>query len=525
MMRLKTILIIVFLFLSPLHSFAFEEASYRIQALGEEFAGIVEDEYTDLFLNPAYIGRIKDKRLYGKFGHKYASPFSLTYIKKIGVFSENYLSKTESEWEDGRLEAYSRQNLWRKYISKERRENNISQDDFGLIYGKKFSRNKYLGIKYNYKEDAENDLSKYNYANLHIDPSENKMVYISKREGKNAAHSSLYSNYFTLGIILPDIEIIGNYTLSKDKSKSINRNYTLIDEDPDGDGKDYQGSNWVDKYSSLSEEIVKEDKELNANYGINMNFSRKYIVGINCQKYDITGDETKSCEGLSIRKEPRWVEGEGEYIDVTSTTTSTTNEIIPTITGYQKNKSAFLKFGNEKRLSKNVMFAYCLRLGGDITKTYKIGNKEVTTNFEYTDSQDEEQNKKTDIHYNSRETEDIRAENYSISLPIGIEKEVSDELTLRLGMKKLFLVNKARTKKVEEKGEVEKTIITSEGVTTEILEPTVTTSSSETKNSSISTYYSFGLCYKITDKFKIEFVSFSEILDLSSWKIQAYYKF
>lgn len=523
MMRLKTILIIAFLFLSPLHSFAFEEASYRIQALGEEFAGIVEDEYTDLFLNPAYIGRIKDKRLYGKFGHKYASPFSLTYIKKMGVFSENYVSKTESEREDEGLETYGWQNLWRKYISKRRGENNTSQDDFGLIYGKKFGRNKYLGVKYNYKEDAGNNLSKYNYTNLYIDPSENKTVYIYEREEKNATHSSLYSNYFTLGIILPDIEIIGNYTLSKDKSKSINKDYTLNDEDPDGDGKNYQGSNWVDKYSSLSEEIAKEDKELSTNYDINMNFSRKYVIGINCQKYDITGDETKSCEGLNIRKEPRWVEGED--IDVTLTTISTTNEIIPTITGYQKNKSAFIKFGNEKRLSKNIIVAYCLRLGGDITKTYKTGNKEVTTSFEYTDSQDEEQNKKTDIHYNSRETEDIRAENYSISLPIGIEKEISDELTLRLGMKKLFSVNKTRTKEAEEKGEVERTIITSEGVTTEILEPEVTTSSSEIKNSSISTYYSFGLCYKITDRFRIEFVSFSEILDLSSWKIQTCYRF
>lgn len=87
------------IFFSP--AWCYGNTSCRIKALGEDFVGIIKDEYTDLFFNPAYLGKMEKNKMYIEFGSpKSASSLSLAYIKDVGIFGEKYMRKIEGETSD-----------------------------------------------------------------------------------------------------------------------------------------------------------------------------------------------------------------------------------------------------------------------------------------------------------------------------------------------------------------------------------------------------------------------------------------
>lgn len=414
-------------------------------------------------------------------------------------------------------------NSWNEWERRYYHKYDSSSDGLGLIYSKKFGKDRYLGIIYGYYENKFKNLYKSEVKNTMKELFENKTVYIYEESEENSDNSQLYNNYLTLGLILPKLEITGNYRMAKDKSKKVESKYKLLDEDPDEDGDAYWGGCCPNKIYALSGEKIKEDKELKTDYDIKMNFSRKFIVGISYNSYGIKGEGFKNRDTLDIEKIERWV-GD-HYEDVTLTTTSDSKKNIPAITGYEKEKSLFIKWGRVNNISDQTLFAYGIRINGGVDKIYKVKDKEITIQSNYTDSQDETQSKSIVTHYYSKEKEKFKIENFSLSLPFAIEKKVSDNLTIRIGIKKLFYYTKGETKKIEEKSETEKTVTTSEGTTTDILPPTTSTVLSTVKGSSSDTYYSFGLSYKVSEAFKIELVSFSDILNLGTWEVQAYWKF
>jgi len=61
--------------------------SVRMQALGGDFSGIIEDEVTDLYRNPAYFARVENPFTFGEIVRP---QYSYEYIKQIRITSEVY---------------------------------------------------------------------------------------------------------------------------------------------------------------------------------------------------------------------------------------------------------------------------------------------------------------------------------------------------------------------------------------------------------------------------------------------------
>jgi hypothetical protein len=58
--------IVLFLFVSAANTFGYIGHSIRIMGFGDELAGVVRDEYTDIYRNPAYLSLVKRVRVFGQ---------------------------------------------------------------------------------------------------------------------------------------------------------------------------------------------------------------------------------------------------------------------------------------------------------------------------------------------------------------------------------------------------------------------------------------------------------------------------
>lgn len=61
------IIAIALIFLLFSTTWAYLEPSFRIKALGEDFVGIIVDEYTDIFRNPAYLALVKNYKIFAEY--------------------------------------------------------------------------------------------------------------------------------------------------------------------------------------------------------------------------------------------------------------------------------------------------------------------------------------------------------------------------------------------------------------------------------------------------------------------------
>ncbi len=58
--------IVLFLFVSAANTFGYIGHSIRIMGFGDELSGVVRDEYTDIYRNPAYLSLVKRVRVFGQ---------------------------------------------------------------------------------------------------------------------------------------------------------------------------------------------------------------------------------------------------------------------------------------------------------------------------------------------------------------------------------------------------------------------------------------------------------------------------
>jgi len=64
----------LFLLLSAVEAFAYIHPSLRIKSLGDEFVGIIDDSYTNIYRNPAYLSYVKRIKIFGQYNNYYQPP-------------------------------------------------------------------------------------------------------------------------------------------------------------------------------------------------------------------------------------------------------------------------------------------------------------------------------------------------------------------------------------------------------------------------------------------------------------------
>ena len=65
---------LLFLLFSANEIFAYLNPSLRIRALGDEFVGVIDDNYTDIYRNPAYLSYVKRIKIFGQYNNYYKAP-------------------------------------------------------------------------------------------------------------------------------------------------------------------------------------------------------------------------------------------------------------------------------------------------------------------------------------------------------------------------------------------------------------------------------------------------------------------
>jgi hypothetical protein len=173
-MRRIILTLIVVIFATS--AFAYTEPSLRMKAMGKSLAGIVEDQQTDIYLNPARMALIEKSQVYGMFeprGTYYEYPIDLplpvpykisqlrlnaAYLWKLNqrnslgvavdVNHGSRSSESEESERGGRLDPYH--NYYTTEYREKKSENESTSQDITarLMYARELSNEWNLGIGY-----------------------------------------------------------------------------------------------------------------------------------------------------------------------------------------------------------------------------------------------------------------------------------------------------------------------------------------------------------------------------------------
>ncbi|MFH2070744.1 MAG: hypothetical protein ABIJ11_05995 [Elusimicrobiota bacterium] len=242
--------------------FSFDLTSYRIQSLGSDFQGIIEDEYTDILANPARINLVDKKQVQVKI----ANPPTVGLISnRRGLFVEGYESLRQGE----RLSFYSYPNYG--YASVDSRKYKTQNEQVDFVFLKSINKGKissgigFFGARNIYINDYI-----YQWERVYSILTDNKIIGEEKYENKYKTTTENISGKLLFGFYkngnFGTRELIANLTIAYPKSSNENYAYSYSNEDTDGDGYTYyDGSiptpyyNWnLTKTNSNSEpKIIK----------------------------------------------------------------------------------------------------------------------------------------------------------------------------------------------------------------------------------------------------------------------------
>lgn len=192
--------VFVLVLLHSTQSFAFLGNSLRIRALGDELSGIVTDEYTDIYRNPAYLYSIKNLRVFGQSNtYGYTELEIATFMNNEGAILGGIvipLSRYGTWALVGELEPSSDEVSWPLLESREdylghyaitTRSSGESRDNtirnFKTVYSLQVNPNFIVGVDFTY-------LKNYNY----VDSNSTQLISDFSLPGDSLRYTTTYSS-------------------------------------------------------------------------------------------------------------------------------------------------------------------------------------------------------------------------------------------------------------------------------------------------------------------------------------------
>ncbi|MDP8267138.1 MAG: hypothetical protein P9L97_00295 [Candidatus Tenebribacter davisii] len=535
------------------------ETSFRMKGLGHNLIGFVNDDYSNLYSNPAYAKNFNDLHIFTNLSNMQTPTANLmgqdvNFIKNkiypsnligaIGQWKSMHLGLLYETNGFGIKGNYKYESIDEDYNSYEdewytdyNNEEYSAETNFGgntLVALAEFKlSNLPLGLMFRYNSFNANVNYEYSQKRKMTNEEENSIIVSEENESAEfKTENNMYS--LTAGTLLGDEDNelsisagIRPLTLSLNSGffdEYFDPNY-WFDYNPD---EDY-GSEYYDKDNESIEAEIK-GTSLFAEF-------RKRVKKSSSLYSNILGNVSFASLPLDYSYEDEWTENEivnhnyydtlyVQYEDYYHSNQKRSGEgkmnILHFMTGY----------GIEKHYEqRNTMLALGFKL-----KAYFISgeinlNPETNHIVSYDISDDNEPDNDygyiRDITNNEKWEMEGSGSIVTIDIPIGIETNITKNLSLRLGSNSVFPVYAHSSWEGSIKDEPDE-IITEythgpdAGTTIIEVDPeqgtTTENFSSEIEKAKITlnSYY-FGAGYQITDNISIDLLHFAKITDLSSW--------
>ncbi len=457
----------LFLFFSS-SALAYLEPSFRLKALGEDFVGIIVDEYTDIFRNPAYLSLVENYKILGEYRKDGSNRLVAGgVLPKFGFGKIAILGKG---WQQDSKNIYSSRNVYpygnyiQSYESNSENISNIPLTNSGLIYSANLGQNMNLGANFIYFEDKwkSDNQGTSTYSTTDTTSGLLRQKTISEYEN----HSLKTNKYIQ---IVAGVEFLFPPALNLDLILSFQHldleNITSSNSFSQGEYYDSLGNlSQSYKYLNISE-YAAPDQEGNR-FGMGLRISKELLPldRINfLLRFSYTDWDKKTKSVLDLFRN--------------DTLKSSTNQIF---NGNIKNIDIHLKFGLE---SKNI---------GKVKLYAGIANFLSWEKQTYPDSLPD------------KPTSKFRTSFYKISLPLAIEYHPFKNITLRYGT----LPNYVYTR-------------------TERIDPNTNSNLGISSNKTIALNNSIGSGFQVTKNLNIEgyILQFGNLLTVDNWMVGASYSF
>jgi len=462
------IVVLTFILLFNTASLAYLEPSFRIKALGEDFVGIILDEYTDIYRNPAYLGQVQNYKILGEYrkdGNERLVAGSVLPIfnyAKVAILGKGWNKDTRSVYE--RREVYYGGNY--VYISESKSEGSgkAPLTNPGLIYSIGLGPNLNLGANFTYFEDKSKSTGQGRSSNSTTDTTTGILRQMSISNYESHGVTSKKNIQFTAGakFLMPtglDMDLTLSFQHLNSENSYASNNYNQYET------YDSVGNLTQSIRNSSVIEAATPDQEGNR-YGIGLRVSKPFLsldqlnllLGFSFTDWDVS---TRVIQNL-FRND---------------TLMYSVNQIF---NGDRENIDMVLKFGIESREIEKV------KLYAGITN-FLTWEKQA-----YPDSVPNPPASK------------FRTSFYKISLPIGIEYRPFKKIALRYGA----LPNYVYTR-------------------TESVNPNTNSSLSIYSNKTMTLSYSIGAGLQVIKNLTLEgYVTKSgNLLTADNWMIGASYTF
>ncbi len=469
MRPIKIATALIFLLFST--SWAYLEPSFRIKALGEDFAGIIVDEYTDIFRNPAYLALVQNYKILGEYrtdkgGSRLFFGGVLPKLRfgKIALLGRGWYQESGRTFNRNSILGFSDTTLIQRIDQVRAEINKSTLTNFGFIYSIPVVQNFNLGLNFLYLEDRlKSEFSEF-VTQILSDAASGYLIqkFTDQRKGQSVRTNNQFLQAGT-GL---------NFSKSQNLNLDLMLAFQHFDLENDTKSESFNQNDYYDSlgniYWSYNGKLVREisgpnDQEGNR-FGLAFRLSKKLtaLEFINFQwGVSLTDWDVKA--------------GSKESIYQNDTLRLVRQQIF---NGDRENIDMHLKVGLEfKKINK-------IKLYGGIANF--IGWEKQT----YPDS------------LAFKPTSKFRNTFYKISVPVAAEYFPINKLILRLGVSLAY--NYART---------------------EYLDYDFTLRSSTTKTTNFNR--SFGYSYELLKNFTIEgyLVQFGNLLSISDWIFGASYNF
>lgn len=542
-------LVLVLVLMMPSGGFAqnllFSDISLRLQGLGTGFAGVIEDEYTDLFLNPANINKIDGNRLYT----------NLSNIQE----GTPYLTLQNSDVTAGSADGKTTYNHTATsganglgFVT------NLFGNNVGILFGQRAvsTDNTTSGSR----DDKSSGTNEYNYSWKNEDTSKNNfteaMVFLGRKLSDTlsvGANLSLglinsedviplgsvtppwglpnvpFSHYEGKTILLSTGQQTGNETrdnfqnimqkqqmvkaqaganlamgdfgvslsgtvqpLSMDSSAKTTNNTAIT---TSGTTKDFTTTETTSKGSG---NLIGVNGKVTLPSALVKDFAKVYAFGgFNTYSVPITGEATTTVyyDNATV------VNGNGYLFEDSKSVTPTT--------GKESDTAFNVGLGSEKELSESTKLFMGVKFQNDnwVSENTNDVNKK-------TGSAKDALGASVTINQtgNTKTGNKVEETTTSIRVPVGIESKVLPKLTLRLGAEAV-LYSKHTGKN---------TTTTTDTTPYKVVS---TTNPYNGTTSQTSSSYTIGAGYELNEKVQIDLLNFGELTKPSTWAIGATVKF
>lgn len=515
--------------------------SMRMRGLGPDLVGIVDDEYSDLFFNPAYINRIEGTNVYTNLSGINSEPayiFDPTYAPSmyynlIGVITAFQNIKCGALFETGgwNFKLTSEQDSIEKVgvnriIDSTKTEiiDNYINNTLNLILGKKLCK---YDVGLMIAPQKINDEFVSRTTTVHYLYSHDTMLNYNYTKNEIKSKANVFSLPILAGVVMgePENEMAFCFSFGYDKAKGVVPNNFL-----NSSLNSFVSQTLTGLLENFNEIVEKQETSgvflaLNGrNKRRTDEYSMSILAEIAYSHQPVNGTMTETTYSLNTQTS-------GGKIENSELATQKFDGKL----NYFK---IALGIGGEKKFEAFDMhniFAIGL-LPSYFTTNLKIkAEPEFETRYYYRDVPDTAEYTE---EANNGEYYDIKncTGGLSLKIPVGLESFLTNRLVLRLGVtQEITLTLKDCSEMIlADKGETYKRVVRrSQNPAfrdTIIIEPPDELDSRSFKSkskltmSNASTYH-YGLGFKVNDNIELNFLNFAQLTDLRRWQLGVNIKF